>query len=103
MLNLQRAAVPVAIGGLLACGILVALAWGNGLGECNATTAPHDDSTGLLRTAVAIAFANLALCVGVWRPLRATERLLVLLTGLATSALGAIAVAFLAEVNFRGC
>jgi hypothetical protein len=103
-MNWQRAVVPAALGGLLGWGIVFALAWSNGLGECNVTTAPHDDSTGLLRVAVAIAAADLALCVGVWRPLRDTDkRPWILLIGSASAVLCAVALALLAGLNFRGC
>lgn len=104
MINWQRAAVPTAVCGLLGSGIAFALAWGNGLGTCNVTTAPHDNSMGLLRAALSIAVADLALCVGAWQPLRdRDERIWIPVIGIASAVLCGVTLALLAGVNFRGC
>ena len=103
MLNWRLGAVSLAVGLLLACGIIYSLAWGNGLGDCNVTTAPHDNSIRLLQAAVAIAIVDLVLCAAIWRPLRATGRRWIFPTGVATAVLGASGVVLLAGFNFRGC
>lgn len=87
---------------LLLCGILFALAWHHGVGECNATTA-EDGATGLLRAALVIAIADIALCVAAWRLRAENSRPWMLVVGLACTAIGTVTLALLAGANFRGC
>jgi hypothetical protein len=103
MVKFDRAAVPAAVSGLLVCGLLFAVAWHRGVGVCN-TAAADNGTAGLLRAALVIAIADLALCVASWRPLRDTDtQRWMLLTGLTCATLGVAVFALLVGVNFRGC
>ncbi len=87
---------------MIACGLLLALAWHRGVGECNVSAASGGTTTLELCGALAIAVADIVLCVASRRWVGDRQPWMVLM-GLACTLVGAGALVLLVGVNFRGC
>jgi hypothetical protein len=103
----QRLTTLTAITGLVGSTVALGLAWHKGVGLCDvgvATAGGNATTTGLVQAAAVIAGIDLAVCGVAAVSLRGTdEQLWILLTGVATAVVMAVALALLAGVNFRGC
>jgi hypothetical protein len=99
----ERAILPLAVGGLIICGLLFRLAWHNGVGLCNVAT-PDNGTSNLLYATAAIAIANLAFCVAAWWRRRGTNaEPWLLAVGSICAVITAATVALFLGANFRGC